>query len=212
MSSADLIGAFGEDDVMRLTGVSVGQLKAWDRAGFLVPSFRSGDAHQPYSRIYSFRDIVALRVLNSLRNEHRVSLQHLRKVSRKLAGLGNDRWTSTTLYVLGRKVVFDDPTTLERREVVSGQRVLAIPLKVAASDMRQAIQDLNRRSDEVLGHVVTGRFVQSNQPVFEGTRIPVSAIMSYLDRGYEVAAILEDYPQLRPEDIEAARRQINAAA
>ncbi len=212
MDTADLIGAFGVDDASRLTGVSEGQLKAWDRDGFLSPSYRSGEPRQPFSRIYSFRDLVALRVLSSLRNEHRVPMQHLRQVAQKLAGLGNDRWTSTTLSVLGKKVVFDDPSVSERREIVSGQRVLAIPLKVAASNMRQAIQDMNQRSDEALGHVVTGRFVQNNQPVFEGTRIPVSAVVSYLEAGYDVDAILTEYPDLRPEDVEAARQQLNAAA
>lgn len=212
MDTANLIGAFGEDDASRLTGVSVGQLKAWDRSGFLVPSFRSADAYQPYSRIYSFRDVVALRVLNALRNEHKVSMQHLRKVAQRLAELGNDRWTATTLYVLGRRVVFNDPPTSERREVVSGQLVLDIPLMVVASNMRQAIRDLNRRRGEALGHVVTDRFVLNNRPVFEGTRIPVAAVVSYPDRGCDADAILREYPQLRPEDIEAARQQGAAAA
>lgn len=31
---------------------------------------------RPYGRIYSFRDLVCLKVLNGLRNESKVSLQH----------------------------------------------------------------------------------------------------------------------------------------
>ena len=212
MHDDEVIGAFGEEDAARLTGVSVGQLRSWDRKGFLVPSYAAENRRQPYSRVYSFRDIVALRVLNSLRNEHKVPLQHLRKVAEKLAHLGDARWTSTTLHVLGRRVVFDDPDSEERREVVSGQRVFDIPLRIAISDTKKAIKDLNKRPESSRGHVVSQRFVQNNQPVFEGTRIPVSAVQSYLDAGYSTEAILREYPDLTAEDVNLVRDEDGNAA
>jgi len=162
--------------------------------------------------VYSFRDIVSLRVLASLRLEHRVSVQHLRKVSERLAHLGEDRWTSTTLYVLGRRVVFDDPATHQRQEVVSGQRVFEIPLKVAVRSAREAIRDLNHRQLQTIGHVVSERFVMNNRPVFDGTRIPVAAVTAYLDRGIPVTDILREFPDLRQGDVEAARKRMRAAA
>lgn len=213
MHDGEVIGAFGEEDAARLSGVSVGQLRSWDRKGFLVPSYAAENRRQAYSRIYSFRDLVSLRVLNALRNEHKVPLQHLRQVAEKLAHLGDSKWTSTTLHVLGKRVVFDDPETAERREIVSDQRVFDIPLRVAISDTKKAIRDLNKRPESARGHVISQRFTQNNRPVFEGTRIPVSAVRNYLDAGYSTEAILREYPDLTAEDVNLVRdKDGNAAA
>jgi uncharacterized protein (DUF433 family)/DNA-binding transcriptional MerR regulator len=201
----DVIGAFSEADAAQLSGLSVGQLRSWDRKGFVLPSYAETNRDLPYSRVYSFRDIVSLRVLGQLRNEHKVPLQHLRQVSDTLAHLGDARWTATTLYVLGKRVVFTDPRTDERVEVVSGQRVFDIPLRVAISDTRKAIATLNDRSETTGGKIVHGKFTLQNEPVFEGTRIPVAAVRRYLDAGYSPNAIMEEFPDLTPADIETAR-------
>jgi len=132
-------------------------------------------------------------------------MQHLRKVAAELAHLGDEKWTATTLFVLGKRVVFDDPRDNKRREVVSGQRVLDVPLRVAIADTKRAIKELNHRGHEEYGHVLSGRFVQNNQPVFEGTRIPVASVKRYLESGYGISEILEEFPDLTAEDIEAAR-------
>lgn len=212
MSSGETIGAFGEDDAAQLTGLSIGQLRAWDRSGLLSASYGEENRQVPYSRIYSFRDIVSLRVLASLRLDHGVSVQHLRSVSERLAHLGDERWTATTLYVLGKRVVFEDPKTSTRHEVVSGQRVFNIPLKVAVRSARNAIRQLNNRHGRSIGHVVSERFVMNNRPVFEGTRIPVSAVVSYLERGASISDILREFPDLRPGDVNEARSRMRAAA
>jgi DNA-binding transcriptional MerR regulator len=212
MSRGEIIGAFGESDAARLTGLTVGQLRAWDRSGLLRPSYADQNRVAPYSRVYSFRDIVSLRVLASLRLEHRVSVQHLRRVSERLAHLGEERWTATTLYVLGRRVVFDDPKTLTRQEVVSGQRVFDIPLRVAIRSTQAAIRDLNARPEQTIGHVVSERFVMNNRPVFEGTRIPLAAVTAYLERGTPVLEILQEFPELREGDVEEARSRMRVTA
>src|SRR5262245_27982087 len=108
---SDIIQAFSEEHVARLTGLSVHQLRHWDRTEFFVPSFAADDRREPLSRVYSFKDLVALRVLSVLRNQFGVSLQHLRQVSRQLSHLEDDKWTKTTLFVLKKKVVFVDPDT-----------------------------------------------------------------------------------------------------
>lgn len=212
MGKSEIIGAFGEDDASRLSGVSVGQLRSWDRDGFLLPSYGYRKERVAYGRVYSFKDLVALRVLNELRNDHKVSLQHLKKVAERLAHLGDDKWTSTKLYVLGKKVVWSDPRTRKREEIVSGQRVFDIPLKIAVSDTKQAIQEMNVRQDAELGKVETQRFVQNNRRVFSGTRILVSTVENYLRAGLSSERILADYPDLRQEDIESVRKSIDGAA
>lgn len=205
MSEDNVIGAFSEEHAERLTGISRPQLRRWDRMGFLVPSYAWEDRRSPYSRIYSFRDIVSLRVLNDLRNNKNVPLQHLRQVSKKLSHFGDAKWTSTTLYVLGKRVVFDDPRTSQREEVVSGQRVFNIPLRVVISSTRQAVKDMNRRSQAEFGKIVQTRFVMQNEPVFAGTRIPVASIKRFVEEGYPAAKVIREYPELTAADIEAAR-------
>jgi uncharacterized protein (DUF433 family) len=205
LSQDNVIGAFSESDASRLSGLSVGQLRNWDRKGFVQPSYAESDRSLPYSRIYSFRDIVSLRILGQLRNIHKIPLQHLRKVSDTLAHLGDSKWITTTLYVLGKRVVFTDPRDSQRVEVVSGQRVFDIPLKIVVSDTRKAIADLNSRGGETRAKIVHGKFTLQNEPVLEGTRIPVATIKRYLDANYTSDEIIKEFPDLTPADIETAR-------
>jgi uncharacterized protein (DUF433 family) len=207
----NVIGAFSEAHVERLTGVSVPQLRAWDRAGFFVPAMKS-DAVRNFSRVYSFKDLVSLRVLNQLRNVYGVSMPELRKTAAKLAHLGEGVWTKTTLFVHRRKVVFDEPDTFKRREITSGQYVADIPLEVAISDTREAITAMNIRGEAEIGHITRNRYVQANKPVIAGTRIPVQAILSFAHAGYDTAAILREYPSLSAADVAAALEFETAAA
>lgn len=213
MESESVVGAFSEGQASAISGISLAQLRKWRKDGFFDPSFGDDETHVPYGRIYSFRDLVALQVLNDLRNEKKISLSHLREVSDKLAHLGDDRWGKTTLYVLGKRVVFDDPETSERREVVSGQRVFNIPLRVVVRSTRERIQALNERS-EVIGQFAKRRFVSGSEQVFAGTRVPVSSVLDFLKAGFDVTAIMREFPVLTDEDIRAAAellKQRNAA-
>ena len=88
MSEADnVVRAFTLENVERLTGVTQRQLKYWDDTDFFKPEHAYENRRSPYSRIYSFQDLVALRVLKQLRSESDISLQHLRKVGEELRTL-----------------------------------------------------------------------------------------------------------------------------
>lgn len=204
MVEDNIIGAFSEEHAERLTGISRPQLRRWDRLGFFNPSYAFENRRVPYSRVYSFRDLVSLRVLNDLRNEKRVSLQHLREVSQKLAHLGDARWTATTLYVLGKRVVFQDPRTNQKEEVVSGQKVFDIPLRVVISSTRKALQEMNERGQREIGKIVRAKFVAENEPVLAGTRVAVATIKRYAAAGYGPDVVIRDFPELTVEDVKAA--------
>jgi uncharacterized protein (DUF433 family) len=202
VAPSNIIGAFGEQQAVRLSQISLNQLRAWDRDGFFRPSF--GDLKGvPYGRVYSFRDIVSLRVLNDLRNDKRIPLWHLREVSEKLSHFGEAKWTATTLYVLGKRVVFVDPRTNLRQDIVTGQRVFDIPLRVVIASTRRAVREMNNR-DGKIGQIVRARFVTQNAPVLAGTRIPVAAIKDFHSAGYSPARIIREYPDLTEADIAAA--------
>jgi len=204
MEDRKIVQTFSEDMASRLTGVSVRQLRYWDRDGFFSPSLADDDRRQPFSRLYSFRDIVALKVLNTLRNDANVSLQHLRDTKTKLLALSESLWAETTLYVHNRRVAFVNPKTDVLEEVVSGQALLQIPLQVASDNMRDAVKRLYERDPDSIGRLEKKRNVASNQLVIAGTRIPVANVKAFADAGYSIEKIKAEYPTLTKADIEAA--------
>jgi DNA-binding transcriptional MerR regulator len=212
MTNKTIIAAFTEDQVARLTGVSQTQLRYWDRTGFFVPTLAYEDRRAPYSRLYTFRDLVSLKVINALRNDAAVPLPHLRKVKEKLVHLGDDVWAKTTLYVLNKRVIFDSPGGKTREEILSGQVILQIPLKVVSGNMEQAIKAMSVRAPSSIGRTERKRNVVHNELVVAGTRIPVRSIKSFAEAGYSVDQIRKEYPTLTDSDIRAAIKHPDVAA
>jgi DNA-binding transcriptional MerR regulator len=204
-SLKSIIAAFSEEQVERLTGLSQGQLRYWDKTGFFAPKFADENRRRVYSRLYSFKDIVALRTIGILRNQHKVPLQHLRKVAEKLSHLKDDLWTKTKLFVFNKKVVFQEPGSERPREIVSGQYVFeAILLKTIILSTKKEVEKMHERDQSKIGLVERSRFVSRNAWVVGGTRIPTAAIKRFREAGYTDAQILKEYPDLTPRDIAAA--------
>ena len=206
MTADVILRAFSEDSVKRLTGLTTSQLRYWDRTGFFAPEFADENRSLAYSKLYSFRDIVALRTLSVLRNQFSVPLQHLRKVAQKLSHLGYDLWTNTTLYVLNKKVIFHEPGTELPQEVVSGQYVIGLLLKTIISDTTTDVEKMHRRDPGKIGQIERSRFIARNAWVIGGTRIPTAAIKRFKEAGYTEEQIIAEYPDLTPKDIQAALR------
>jgi DNA-binding transcriptional MerR regulator len=118
---------FPTDVAAKLGKVTPKTLENWDVAGFLSPSVPA--KRRGISRRYSFRDVVAIRVVSELRAEG-FTLQSLRKIVAYLCtrkGLSpNDALASTRLVAVGRDVfeIEDDVpvSTLLR----PGQRMLMV--------------------------------------------------------------------------------------
>ena len=118
--------------------------------------------------------------------------------------MGDDVWAKTTLYVLNRKVLFDNPDTEDREEVTTGQKVLQIPLEVVRAEMSDRVRSMRMRDAGRFGTIEKRKGVVQNQPVVAGTRIRVASIKAFHDAGYAVADIIREYPSLTEADIEAA--------
>lgn len=58
--------------------------------------------------------------------------------------------------------------------------------------------------------VVVDPNVLAGKPVIAGTRIPVYLILNLLANGYSIARIVEAYPVLSAEDVQAAIRYAEA--
>ncbi|HEX3918447.1 MAG TPA: DUF433 domain-containing protein [Caulobacteraceae bacterium] len=202
--ASTVIGAFSEEHAAQLSGVSRRQLRQWDKKGLLHPSYGAEDSGLPYGRTYSFRDLVSLRALGQLRNQYHVAEAHLIEVQKELSVLSDEPWASRTLEVLNRRVVVYDSASRHKREVVGGQHVFNIPLKVVITGVRSDVAKMNERSGDQVGKVVQAKFVSQNQPVLSGTRIPVAAIQSFARAGYNTDRILKEYPGLTAADVQAA--------
>ena len=205
MSDKTIIAAFTEEQVKRLTGLSVACLRYWDRTKFFVPSYANENRRSAYSRLYSFKDVAALRTISILRRQHNVPLQHLRKVGAELRQLADDGWSRFSLYVLGKSIIIHDPETGRPREVVGHQYVVPnIPLAVVFADTQRDVAALTKRPESAIGQIEQNRNVSHNAAVVAGTRIPTVAIKRFKDAGYSIEEIIREYPDLTPNDVKAA--------
>ncbi|HEX2236179.1 MAG TPA: MerR family transcriptional regulator [Actinomycetota bacterium] len=97
---------FSAEQASRFTGCTSHQLRYWDRISLVKPSVQSTGGRPGVRRLYSFRDLVALRVIKSLL-EGGMSLQRVRRAIeflRKKAGL--DQHLSELKLVTDGKSIF----------------------------------------------------------------------------------------------------------
>ena len=203
----NIISAFSADQVVKLTGLTIRQLAYWDDLGFFQPQYAADDRRSPYSRIYSFKDVVGLRTLSILRGTYKCSLPHLRDVATRLEAYTKTPWADLTLHVWRRKVYFSEPESGRLRGVVDGQYAL-LPINSVMEDVRKEAERLRQRDPAQMGHIEKHRYVAHQAPVISGTRIRVATIRRFIEAGYSTADILKEYPSLTEADVEAARRHV----
>lgn len=210
---SNVIGAFTEEQAARLSGLKVGRLRYWDKKEFFSPTYRFPDRSRPFSRIYSFKDIVCLRTLAILVNDHKIRLQTLRETLERLLEMDQSRWADQTLYVLGRRVYFQRPSDQSYEDAGSGQLVLHhIPIRRVIGEVTEAVNKLKRRDPETIGRITKVRNVRGSEAIIEGTRIPVTTIKDFYDEGYTIPEILKEYPTLTERDVRAALRHLGVRA
>ncbi|RYD25869.1 MAG: DUF433 domain-containing protein [Lysobacteraceae bacterium] len=200
----DVIAAFSAEQAGRLAGLSIAQLRDWDNHDFFRPSLALPNRREPYSRIYSFEDLVGLRTLALLRTDYGVSKQHLARAAYRLRQHHGKPWSALTLYVFNREVHFKNPQTGTVEGAVSGQRALPIKLASVAEDLRAKAESMRQRDPSTEGKVSQKRYTMRGTPVVAGTRIPISSIKAFADAGFSSAQIVEQYPSLSRRDVEAA--------
>lgn len=202
-TSETIVRAFSAEHAAKLTGLTDGQLRLWDRAGFFRPQYAYDDRRSPYSRIYSFRDIVGLRTVSVLLHDYKISVQELKKVAKRLAAKGFNHWADTKLYVVKRQVHFRQPVTGDVEGVWDGQFAM-LPVIDVITDVEGRVKKLQERPGDQYGKIERHRHVARNSAVISGTRIPTGAIRRYKEAGYSIKQILAEYPALTRKDIEAA--------
>jgi DNA-binding transcriptional MerR regulator len=137
--SPDAVGYRGVT-AMHAAGISYRQLDYWARTGLVEPSIRPA-AGSGSQRLYSFRDLVVLRVVKSLL-EAGVSLQNIRKAIDTLRAHGVEDLAGITL-------ISDGTTVYECRsaeEIVDllqgGQGVFGIAIGGAFKEIKGSLSHL----------------------------------------------------------------------
>jgi uncharacterized protein (DUF433 family) len=197
--------AFTAEHVCKLTALTARQLRYWDDTEFFSPTFLDDHRRRAFGRLYTFRDVVGLRTIAILRNEHRIPLQELRRVGAWLRSHHETPWSSLRFALNGRAVVFFDPSTGVAVEPKGkGQTVFQIALEPIANEIRRAADRLKERSSDQVGQIARNRYVVHNAWTIAGTRVPTEAIWNFYKAGYDSSKIVQEYPRLTAEDVEAA--------
>ena len=203
--------AFSIEHAARVTGLSKARLTRWDKLGFFSPENADDDDRgNAYCRVYSFTDLVGLRALAVLTDEHGISVQELKKTAPELEKRSSRPWSEISLAVVKKKVVWDLDTVPRDRH---GQIIGAfIPLETIATQVAERAERLRNRNKGLLGSTERHRFIAHNAEVLAGTRIPVRALESFIDAGYSDKEILAEYPTLTKIDVQFVRSNHKVAA
>ena len=136
---------FSADTARRLTGVTYRQLDYWDKTGLVRPSIR-GAQGKGSRRVYSFQDVVELRVVSrmlasgvslpAVRKAVRYLQDHFDHVTRPLAQL--------TLVASGRSILVrtDDPRHLVDA-TSGGQVIVAVSVAAIARELEKNVVELS---------------------------------------------------------------------
>lgn len=192
--------AFTTKEAQRLTGLTARRLQYWDETAFIRPSVAARQGRGS-PRLYSFRDLIQLRIAGQLRD--RLSLQALRRLKAALdldAPFAQVRFATTT----GGETVYLAGSGRPEAARTPGQIVetFDVPLEEIRADLLRSVSALRARQH--VGEVVRTRGVLESRPRIAGTRITPQAIIGMLEEGWDRTRILDEYPDLRDEDIDAA--------
>jgi DNA-binding transcriptional MerR regulator len=115
------IDVFTSRSAMELSGVPFGTLELWAKNGLVAPSVLDAKGTGT-RRVYSFRDVVALRVAIQLRE----------------AGAKNDAFSKVVDYIKGRNDIASSATIPRTTIVWNGRELLVIDGKTPIVDLMNA--------------------------------------------------------------------------
>ncbi len=145
---------FGVLQASRLTGCTSHQLRYWDQIGLVRPSIQSTGGRPGVRRLYSFRDLVALKVVKALL-EGGMSLQKVRRAYKYLrdkAGLEE--------HLAGIKLITDGQSIFE---VARNDGEVLDALRQGQMAFFLALDEITRKLDKSVAEFLHDReeFVQT---------------------------------------------------
>lgn len=192
--------AFTTKEAQRLAGLSLRQLQYWDETGFITPSVAARQG-RGWPRLYSFQDLVQLRIASQLRQ--RLSLQALRRLK---SALDVDAPFASVRFGIspGGETAYLGPTGAAEAARTPGQIIVTfdLPLEEIRADLTRRIGEIRARSH--VGEVARTRGIAGGKPVLRGTRITPESIVAMLEGGWDRQRVLAEFPDLVGDDIDAA--------
>lgn len=191
---------FSSRAVRTLTRLSARQLQYWDETGFLKPSISTRKGRGTL-RLYSFQDLVALKVAAELRGT--LPLQTLRRLVAYFQRLDYKLPLAEVHFWVERgKVYFREAgVTREARRPEQSLIEGTVQIREVIADLGRQIDRLDARTP---GRIERRRGVMSGKPVIAGTRIPTASIWRQVKEGLDADEVRKGYPGLTRKDIAAA--------
>lgn len=156
---------------------------------------------------FSLEDLVQGRVVKEL-EDRGTSVRHIGRVVEAVRSSTHPRPLASLVWgVAGHElfVGYPDGSWVGDRRPSQNVFIETLDLETIRGDARRSAQE--RRPDDI-GAVETRRGKLGSKEVFAGTRISVSAVVEYIERGASDERILQGFPDLRSEDIDSARRLV----
>lgn len=141
---------FSVKHACRFTGCTSHQIRYWDQSGLVKPSVQSTGGRPGVRRLYSFRDLVALKVVKAMLDGG-MSLQRVRRAwdyLRKRAGL-EEHLSEVKLITDGKsiyRVAHDDEEILDALR--QGQMSFFVALDEITRSLDQGVADFLRDREE----------------------------------------------------------------
>jgi DNA-binding transcriptional MerR regulator len=193
-----------DDRAARLAGVSVRRLHYWEQTGLVHPSTSRRLGPASTVRLFTFTDLLQLLVVAELRD--RLPLQHIRRVVDHLRDRGYDAPLRQLVFAtVGKELYFQHPDGTWEGGLAPDQVVFHQVIEL--EPLRRRIHRARHRPADDAGGTERARGRLGSKEVFTGTRIPVAAVLAYLDHGFTDTDVLREYPDLTQADIETARRR-----
>ena len=183
------------------------QLDYWRYAGLVEPTVSRRLSPRNEVRLYDFTALVELRIVAALR-EKRLTLQHIRQVIARLRASYDRPLSELRFAVHGGQLYFQHPDGSWEGGRRPGQLVIAEVILL--DEVRAGLRHDLAYDDREPGRIVRRRRVHGSAPTLAGTRVPVSAVRAFLDRGASDERILAAYPMLTVADIDAVRAAADA--
>jgi DNA-binding transcriptional MerR regulator/predicted RNase H-like HicB family nuclease len=137
---------FGSKTVLRLTGITYRQLVHWDKTGLVGSSVRAA-AGRGSRRVYSFEDLIALRVVARLLDAG-ISLQAVRRAVQYLKRHTDRPLSRFALVPSGKKILVptEDPAKLVEA-TQHGQVIIEIPVKPIVERLEAEVTEMSAPRD-----------------------------------------------------------------
>lgn len=193
-------------DAAAIAGISPQRLHYWERTALVRPTVDRELSQRKRIRLYDINDLTTLLVVADLVNHPSISLQHVRRVADRLREYGYARPLSELTFRIDHdEIVFQHPDgTWEGSSKPS--QTLDVTVRIDLDELHgQAMKALERPRRIGRSRIEKRRGVLASKPVLADTRIPVTAVQSYLSRGYSDEEILLAYPELEQADIDEVR-------